>query len=447
MIIWLYRIAVIALMAVGYTASALAIGGAEYTDRPSSRLPTAPNYTPGKDSEGFSLPPVPEPPPGTMDDRRRLFIQKIVLHGNHVFSEQELRTDPAIDLPSYEGREVSLADLYELRDKITRHYINDKKRYINSGARFPAEPYRDGELHIDIVEGRLNEIHLKGLERLHEDYVKSRLWDDENQAFNLQALEDNYQLLLADDKLISRMNGRVLPGNAPGQGMLDIDVTRKKPPFQLSLFGDNQRPPSIGAEAFGLDGSLHNLTGWGDTLNFTFITSAGSDRYGGGFNLPIPYSKAQVFFRFDEGDSMVFEEPLRNINIKSQVHSMEGGIRYALWRKFDHSADAVETPVHSLDVGTLLAIRENETNLLDRSFSFVPGEPTGHSQATVWRVFQEYSQWRKQHALILHSSFSVGINALGATPERLSKNPDSEFFAWLGQGQYVYRFQEDGPQR
>ncbi|NOT86186.1 MAG: hypothetical protein HOP02_15730 [Methylococcaceae bacterium] len=114
------------------------------------------------------------------------------------------------------------------------------------------------------MAGKLDGIKIKGTEWLREGYVKNRLLPDTNQPFNLLALQEKFQLLLSDP-LVSRLNGRILPGTTLGSSILDVDVTRAKP-YQLTLFGNNQRPPSIGAEAFGVNGVLRNLTGLGDTL-------------------------------------------------------------------------------------------------------------------------------------------------------------------------------------
>ena len=133
---------------------------------------------------------------------------------------------------------------------------------------------------------------------------------------------------------------------------------------------------------------------------------------------------------------MVVEEPLDEIDIKSEVHNLEGGISHPL----------INTLRRRLSLGVMLAVRENETSLLGRPFSFVPGEPSGRNQATVWRIFQDYIQRWDRHALAFRSTFSVGMNALGATPKTSDKFPSSEYFAWLGQFQYAYRVADDGTQ-
>jgi hemolysin activation/secretion protein len=407
--------------------TAWAIGGAESMDRPSEYRPPLPEYKPKQSPEGFVLPPVPEKTPAIEKDSRKFFIKRIVVDGNTVIPEEDLR--PLVK--PFEGRDVSISELEELRQRITQFYID--RGYINSGALIPEDALKKDEIHYKIIEGRLDEVRVKGQGRLREGYIQNRLQGDPETPLNQHELEDRFQLLLSDP-LISKMNGRILPGASPGHGILDVDVVRARP-YHLSLFGDNFRPPSIGAEAFGLTGYLNNLTGLGDTLDFTFTTSSGSDRYSGGFNLPLTDYGTLAFFRFDEGDTVVVEAPFQDLDIESKVHILEGGISHPIINTFNRH----------LNLGVLLTTRENETSLLGRPFSFVEGVPTNTNQATVWRVFQDFIQRWERNAFAFRSTFSVGMDALGATPTQ-DDSPSSEFFAWLGQLQYAYLVDDKGTQ-
>jgi hemolysin activation/secretion protein len=407
-------------------AAVWAIGGAESMDRPSEYRPSLPEYKPKQSPEEFVLPPVLEKPI-IEKDNRKIFIKHIVVDGNTAIPDEDIRhlVNP------FDGREVSISELEELRQKITQLYID--RGYINSGAIIPKDALKKGEMHFKIIEGRLDEVRVKGQGRLREGYIQNRLQGDSEQPLNMKELEDRFQLLLSDP-LISKMNGRILPGTTPGHGILDVDVVRARP-YHLSLFGDNFRPPSIGAEAFGLTGYLNNLTGLGDTLDFTFIKSSGSDRYSGGFNLPLTDYGTLAFFRFDEGDTVVVEAPFQSLDIKSKVHILEGGISHPIINTFNRR----------LNLGVLLTTRENETSLLGRSFSFVEGVPSNTNQATVWRIFQDFIQRWERNAFAFRSTFSVGMDALGATPAQ-DNIPSSEFFAWLGQLQYAYLVDDKGTQ-
>ena len=391
-------------------------------DRPSAQpLPDFKSSDKTKPKE-FILPEVPlEGEAEHVADGQVFFFTRIVIENNTVLPNESLREL----VKPYENRKINIADIEELRQKITRLYIDEG--YINSGAVIADDAIKGQELHIRIFEGRLDDIQIQGLERLHESYIKERLQKDPEEPLNLKQLQDRFQLLLSDP-LINEMKGRLLPGATSGYSVLDLEVKRA-PPYNLTLFGDNYRPPSIGGEAFGLTGQVFNLTGFGDAFDFTFIKSEGSARYAGGFTFPVNW-RTSVFFHFDEGDSRVIDKPINKLNIESQVHNLEGGVNHLL----------INTLNQQLNLGLILAVRKNETTLDGLPFSFVPGEPTGHNQATVWRIFQYYMQRWERQAFAFRSTFSVGMNALGATPKRSNDFPSSEFFAWLGQAQYAYGF-------
>lgn len=408
--VWLFRGAVWALFFAGYMVSAWATGKPASTDRPSAHPLPPPSYTRNAPPEGFTLPPVPESAEHG-GDLRTLFVKHIVLDGNTIFPEKDLQSM----VQPYEGRNVSIAELEDLRQKLTRYYID--QGYVNSGVVIPPDAFQDGELRFKIIAGQIDEIRLKGMGRLREGYVKNRLWNDPSKPFNLPILQDRFQLLLSDP-LISQMKGSILPGDTSGHSILDVEVSRAKP-YQLSLFADNQRPPSVGAEGYGLTGWVRNLTTLGDTVDFTVTSSEGADHYSGGFVLPITDSGAQLFFRFDKGDSSVVEEPLQKIDIKSTVHNMEGGISYPF----------IETVRKHFAVGLTVAVRKNKTTLLGRPFSFITGEETGKNQASVIRLFQDYSQRWEKHALTLRSTFNFGIDAWGSTIAKDPQYPDSKFIS------------------
>lgn len=404
------------------------------TDRPSARqLPSA-EFIPENDEEEFVLPPIAEPDGSEkvapLEDKLTIDVNKIQIDGNTVFSEEQLQSIAR----TFENKSLTVADIEDLRLQLSRYYID--RGYISSGAIIPKQAYKDGVLHIQVIEGVLEDVQVRGTGGLSEGYVAERLQRDPEQPINLQELQDRYQLLLSDP-LIERMNGRILPGSEMGRAILDVDVTRALP-YHLELFSNNQRPPTIGAEAVGMSGWVRNLTGFGDVLDFTYIHSEGSDRFAGGFSLPITGQGTQVFFRWDEGDAFVLDALAASLDISSKVHSLEGGVSHLF----------IDTVKQRLNLGMLLAVRENETFSSGSPFPLGPGSPTGRNQVTVFRIFQDYLHRWERHALAVRSTMNFGLDALGSTPEGVvsTQDQDSEFFSWLGQFQYAYRVHDNGTQ-
>ena len=411
------------IVAALLTPNVWAVGIAQSTDRPSLQQPSRPDFL--SEKQGFTLPKIPDTST-VAPQRENIYIAQYQFQGNTVFDESQLQT---LTTP-YRDRTVRIDELEDLRQQITHFYIDHG--YINSGARILPNALKEGVLTFDIVEGKLDDVQIHGQERLNEDYIKNRLLNDE--PLNINDVKEKFQLLLTDP-LIASMQGSLLPSAQSNRSILSIDVIRARP-YQVTFFGNNYRPPSVGGEGGGVSSWVSNLTGLGDTLNFTFQASEGTRLYSGGWSMPISDKGTLAYFNFTEGDSWVMESPADNTDITSKVHNIEGGISHPL----------IENLQRKLTIGSSFAVRQNDTRLLGNSFSFNEGVNSGHTQATVVRFYQEHIERREAQVLALRSTFSVGLNALGSTPQTNINFPSSEFFAWLGQGQYAHQVLDNGSQ-
>ena len=411
------------IVAALLTPNVWAVGIAQSTDRPSLQQPSRPDFL--SEKQGFTLPKIPDTST-VAPQRENIYIAQYQFQGNTVFDESQLQT---LTIP-YRDRTVRIDELEDLRQQITHFYIDHG--YINSGARILPNALKEGILTFDIVEGKLDDVQIHGQERLNENYIKNRLLNDE--PLNINDVKEKFQLLLTDP-LIASMQGSLLPSAQSNRSILSIDVIRARP-YQVTFFGNNYRPPSVGGEGGGVSSWVSNLTGLGDTLNFTFQASEGTRLYSGGWSMPISDKGTLAYFNFTEGDSWVMESPADNTDITSKVHNIEGGISHPL----------IENLQRKLTIGSSFAVRQNDTRLLGNSFSFNEGVNSGHTQATVVRFFQEHIERREAQVLALRSTFSVGLNALGSTPQTNINFPSSEFFAWLGQGQYAHQVLDNGSQ-
>ncbi len=356
--------------------------------------------------------------------RRTVEIDTVLFEGNTVFSSEEL----AVLAKPYLHRFVDVDELEELRRSITYHYIN--KGYITSGATFPPNPIEGGTLRIKIVEGKIGEMRINGQGWLRQSYIENRLIPDKNTPLNMNTLQDRFRILLTDP-LFERLNGRLLPGVDRGVSILDLEVTRSRA-YQLAAISDNYRAPSVGGIALGANAWIRNLTKHGDLVDFTFLTSApsGGDayQYSGTWLVPIGDYGTRAYFSASNSNVSIVEDSLASINIKSNSFTVEGGLNQLL----------IDNLQRRLSFGAGISIKDNETSLLGHSFSFIPGLPDGKSQISAVRINQEYIERWEKFVWALRSTFSVGVNALGSTIQKNHLNPDSEYFAWLGQSRGVW---------
>ena len=398
------------------------------TDRPSSERLPLPDYTPEKRPPGFNLPPArPVKPQGVPEQEAKLVVKEFRFSGNTVFTNLELQTIASPFLK----RAIGATDLEQLRHRLSQHYIS--RGYINSGAILPKQVFKDGIIRFEIIEGELSEIRVSGTEWLRPNYVRDRLELGTDPPLNDQTLQDRYQLLLTDP-LIERLDGRLMPGLAPGQSILDVDVTRAKP-YALSFSVDNYRPPSTGAEEVRMDGWLRNITGFGDLLNLSL--GYGEDRFDidTGFTVPINRYDTQLGFNYANRRSSIQEQPLDELDIDNNFSSFEFTLFQPVYR----------TLKQRINFGARLALRKSRNTLLGRRFSFSLGEENGESKVTALRLSQEFIDRRANQVFLFRSTFSVGLNLFDATWHD-DNRPDGNYLAWLGQLQYSRQVMDNGAQ-
>ena len=356
-------------------------------------------------------------------------VDRIEFQGNSVVPTAAL----AEIAKTYTGRDVSVAEIEELRQKLTRHYVD--RGYVNSGALLSEGGLARGTLTFQILEGRLEAVRLKGLERLRESYVVSRLVPDPKAPLNVEALRERFQLLLSDPHF-DRIRAGIMPAPQLGSAYLDVEVVRARP-YQVTVFANNYRPPSIGEYAAGVSGWVRNLSGFGDLLDASLQTSVQGDRAPRGdisWRVPVGPWQTELSAQWSRGRSSVIEEPSRVLDIESELTTTEVGIAQRLYENSRHKAM----------VGVNGSRRENLTTLAGEPFSFILGEPEGVTRVRSARFWQEYSYRWEGGALVLRSTFARNRNnleeVLGLPIEVATL--DHENRTWIGQAYLAARVPE-----
>lgn len=396
------------------------------SSRPSEQRQDLPAFTPEAGQPPFVLPPLDQSNTrATQTTGIKVTLKRVVFSGNTVFADTELQTVAAPFLQ----RAIDVGELEELRFRLTQHYVSNG--YVNSGAVIPSQSFNDGELKVQIIEGKLSEVNIDGNGWLHPDYLRNRLLDDK--PFNTQTFQERY-LRLLNDPLIEHLNGNLKPLPQAGMGALDLHVTRARP-YQLAVHFNNYNPPSIGAEQMQVEAWVRNLTRWGDKLDFRFDTSKGSAVYAGGLVMPLNAIGTLFDFHFETGRSSVVEEPLNKVNITSEVTNFTWTLSHPFYQTVDQN----------LTLGVSFASRANQTGVLGSCFSFT-GLNDCHSKVTALRFFQDYSGRFEQQVFAARSTFSVGLSAFDSTTQDDPNKPDSRYFAWLGQLQHAWKVMDNGAQ-
>jgi hemolysin activation/secretion protein len=328
-------------------------------------------------------------------------------------------------LQPYQCKAISAEQLQEARTLLTHYYID--AGYINSGAIIPDQKVENGEIILKIIEGRLSELTVSGHERLKSDYIHSRLALAENEVLNIHKLQEKLQLL-QQNPLLQRINAELVPGVSLGEGILNVNIKENRP-YQFTARINNHRSPNIGSYRGELEGIHRNITGWGDRLYARYGLTEGLNDYALEYAVPLNSKETTLGFYLERSDSRVIDEPFSQLKVESRANTYALHLQHPFYR----------TSNRTLNLGLKLERRESQTFLLGRPYPFSSGVGyDGKSEIAVLRFSQDWLDRSRTQVIAARSSFNFGLDAFGATINH-DNSPDSRFFTWLGQFQWVRR--------
>ncbi len=370
--------------------------------------------------------PLPPPPPPEKKDSlptaSTVRIREIKIVGSTLFSDEQLS-----ELSSpYRGRQASFEDLERLRHRLTMLYVD--AGYINSGAVLPDQTVTNGVVTYRIIEGTISGMNITGLQKLRKRYIQSRLERAAAPPVNIFRLQKTVQLM-DRDPLIEKITVRLVPGLAPGESLLNVEVEEARP-YVLGVRLGNDQPPSVGAEHLMGYAAHRNLTGWGDRLRLEYGLTEGLDDFSALYEVPITRYDTRLKVYYEKNDAVVVEAPLDEIDIEGASDTFGLELRHPLYK----------TAEREFAVSVVAERRHSETFLSGRPFSFSAGADRGESDVSVLRLVQEWIDGGSDQIVAARSMFSIGIDAFGAT--RNDQRPDGRFVSWLGQFQWAKRIEK-----
>lgn len=385
------------------------------TDRPAPLrvepgLPAEPTFI---DIERFS---VETCLPLASSEEVRFEATDIEVVGNTVLQSQIDR-----QVACYEGKSITLSDLFNLRSQITQLYIDNG--YITSGAFVPNGQLLEGKVQVKVIEGSVEDVQVNGLSRLRAGYVRARLQGAAT-PLNQQKLRESLQLLQLDPN-IQEVNAELTAGSQPGESLLILDLSEPNP-FNISTSANNYRSPSIGSQGANLSTSYRNLIGIGDVISASYGLTEGLDLYDIGLSLPVNASDGTLNLRYSNSDSKIIAAPFRDVGIRSETETYSIGIRQPI----------IRTPSEEFALGLDFDWRRSQSFILDDiPFSFSLGPEDGLSKIAALRFFQDWTKRNANQVLAARSQFNVGLDIFDATNN--DTGADGQFFSWIGQFQWV----------
>ena len=386
---------------------------------PQPELPPLQELPPAE--ELLESPPNGVSQPPLQTDGNTFEIERFEFINNTAFDDERLRQET----DEFIGEDKTFADVAAARSAVTQLYLNEG--YVTSDAIVPPQQVVDGVVEIQIVEGSLSEIVVNGTHRLNPGYVSSRIALGAAAPLDVDRLVDRLQLLQRDP-LIRTISADLQATPQPGTNRLVVDVVEANS-FGVTYTLDNNRSPSVGTLRNQVRITEANLTGLGDSLSLGYTLTSGSDGFDIDYTVPISPHDGTFKLAVNLSDNEVVEEPFDVLEIDSDSDYYELTLRHPLG----------QTPTEEFALGLTASHQRSQTSLGIDDIGptrLSPGaDDEGRTRVSALRFFQEWTQRSPEHVLAVRSQFNVGLDFLGATVN--DDAPDSRFFSWQGQAQWV----------
>jgi len=376
------------------------------------------------DPEELLAPGDAEPPanPLPTTEEAVVVVRQFEVVGSTVFTEADFDAITA----EYRDRPLSFSDISQVRDAITQLYIDNG--YITSGVIIPPQAIQNGVARFQAVEGSVEDIQIEGSDRLSPSYIRGRLSLATGAPLNVNRLLERLQLLRLDP-LVETLSADLQAGTRAGSNLLTVSVVEAKT-VDLDLTLDNDRAPTVGSLQQQLILDERNLSGVGDRLRLSYSRTNGSQSGNASYTLPVNARDGAVTVSFGRTGSEILDDEFDVLDISSDATVAELTFRQPV----------IKTPRQELGLGIVASHQRSQTFLGLNDIGGFPlsagADEEGRTRVSALRFFQDWTQRSPRQVIALRSQFNLGIDVLDAT-NNSNDVPDSQFFSWRGQGQWI----------
>ncbi len=208
------------------------------------------------------VPPGPDQRPPANAASVRFVLTRLSVEGSTVYPESKLQDA----YTQYLGKEVTLAEIYQVAEALTRRYRNDG--YILSQVVVPAQSIRDGAVRLQAVEGYVANARVEGLVRAPRDLVDAYL-DRIRQSRPLKADVLERALLLINDLAGVTARATLAPSAQAGASNLTVSVSEA--PRTVTVGLNNRGSKFLGPVRITADADFNSMFGAGDRTGVRFM--------------------------------------------------------------------------------------------------------------------------------------------------------------------------------
>ncbi|HEY9701798.1 MAG TPA: ShlB/FhaC/HecB family hemolysin secretion/activation protein, partial [Allocoleopsis sp.] len=276
----------------------------------------------------------------------------------------------------------------------------------------------------------IEKIQINGTIGLNQNYIKDRLLVGIKKPFNQKTLLNNLRLLQLNP-LFEQISAEITAGSTPESSILVVNV-KENDPVSVTFNIDNRRSSSVGKIQRNITVNNNNFLGFGDRMDLSYTNTDGSHSINSSYQ--IPFNATNGTFNLEGGltFSNVIEPPFDRLDITGNSWYIRAKVEQPL----------ILTPTEEFSLGLAFSRQESQTTLLGINFPLSrSADENGETRISKFIFSQNLIIRSAEDIFALSSSFNFGVDIFNATVNE--KNPDSRFFSWRTQTQYVRNLGEN----
>lgn len=222
----------------------------------------------------------------------------------------------------YRGQRVDFADLNTLLNKINALYT--RQGVVTARAILPPQNVQDGVVHIDLVEGRLGKLEVKGNHHTRDSYIERRVALAQGALVDTKALERDLVFFNRTNDV--QLQGLLQPGAAAG--LTNVLILAREPSRAgASVFADNNGVDSTGRNEIGATLNYRDLLGITDRLDAYVVKSRGNTDGYLSYSLPVDADDGRLGVNYSRNQINIINGPYQSLDITG--HSWTGGLNFS----------------------------------------------------------------------------------------------------------------------
>lgn len=216
---------------------------------------------------------------------------------------------------AYVGRDVTMQDLYEMVGRINALYV--ERGYITCRAFLQAQTIHDGQVHLDLIEGKTGEVTIEGDRSTNKGYIRSRLGLKEGKVANINGL--NKDLLRFNGTNDAQLRIALKAGEKPGT--TDYVITTLEPQRTIfGVFADNAGNKTSGEYRGGFFWQDRSLTGNRDSLFLGTTWTEGTKTFSSSYAIPLTRKGLKAGIQYSTNSVHLTDGPLEPLNVRGHSY-------------------------------------------------------------------------------------------------------------------------------